>query len=159
MPAPDRIIAQPLSPHEREALPALALRKTPVGMGVSESSVKQYVGRIGGKPGAVERAAMRVDHGCRHGQLDVPELRDYEVHLPDEQWLLLEGLANGKTVEQIAADERRPPADVRRDARRILRAMGASPAPQAVTRSGQLGLLGRHGAVVSRDLAAVAGQG
>ncbi|GGZ93179.1 hypothetical protein GCM10010344_71280 [Streptomyces bluensis] len=127
-------------------------------MGVSESTVKTYIQRIGGKLGSLERAAM-VELAYQQHHLGVPEPVSQRVYLPVEQRSVLEGLASGKTVEQIAADEHRPLADVRKDARRMLRALGASTAAHAVTRGWQLGLLGpAAGSDASRDIAALAGQ-
>ncbi|MEU9288763.1 helix-turn-helix transcriptional regulator [Streptomyces sp. NPDC048275] len=161
MPAPDRTITQPLSPQEREALLGIAQGKTTAetaaDMGVSESTVKTYVLRIGGKLGVLERAAM-VELAYRHHHLDVPVPLDHMVHLSVEQRSVLERLAGDKTVEQIAAGERRPLADVRKDARRMLRALGASSAAHAVTRGWQLSLLGPTADPdASRAVAAVAG--
>ncbi|MGI5457642.1 LuxR C-terminal-related transcriptional regulator [Streptomyces sp. CA-249302] len=162
MPAPDETISPPLSSQEREALLGISQGRTTAetacDMGVSDSTVKTYILRIGGKLGTSERAGM-VDLAYRHGHLDVPGPVDYVVELPKEQHTVLAGLAGGKTVEEIAADEKRPLDDVRKDARRLLRALGASSAAHAVTRGWQFRLLGpATGHESSRDVVAVAGQ-
>jgi DNA-binding NarL/FixJ family response regulator len=145
MPAPDETISPPLSSQEREALLGIAQGRTTVetarDMGVSDSTVKTYILQIGGKRGTSERACM-VELAYRHGHLDIPGPVDYVVELPEEQRTVLTGLADGKTVEEIAADEQRPRHDVRKDARRLLRALGASSAAHPVTRGWQFRLLG-----------------
>lgn len=162
MPAPDETISPPLSPQEREALLGISqgrtTSETACDMGVSDSTVKTYILRIGGKLGTSERAGM-VDLSYRHGHLDVPRLVDYVVELPEEQRTVLAGLADRKTVEEIAADETRPLDDVRKDARRLLRALGASSAAHAITRGWQFRLLGpANGRENSGDVVAMAGQ-
>ncbi|WP_340375677.1 LuxR C-terminal-related transcriptional regulator [Streptomyces sp. SS7] len=162
MPAPDETISPPFTPKEREALLGISQGRTTTetacDMGVSDSTVKTYLLRIGGKLGMSERAGL-VDLAYRHGHLDVPEHVDYVVELPEEQLTVLAGLAGGKTVEEIAADEQRPVDDVRKDARRLLRALGASSAAHAVTRGWQFRLLGpATGRETSADVVAVAGQ-
>ncbi|WP_411150129.1 LuxR C-terminal-related transcriptional regulator [Streptomyces sp. A30] len=161
MPAPYGTITQPLSSQERDALLGIAqgrtTAETAADMGVSESTVKTYILRTGGKLGAVERAAM-VELAYRQHHLDVPLPLDHLAHLPDGQRSILDELAGGKTVEQIAADEQRLLSDVRKDARRMLRALGASSAAHAVTRGWQLGLLGpAAGPGAFGDVASVAG--
>ncbi|MDQ0687312.1 MULTISPECIES: response regulator transcription factor [Streptomyces] len=162
MPAPDETISPPLSPQEREALLGISQGKTTAetacDMGVSDSTVKTYILRIGGKLGTSERASM-VDLAYRRGYLDVPGPVDYVVELPKEQHTVLAGLAGGKTVEEIAAGAKRPLYDVRKDARRLLRALGASSAAHAVTRGWQLRLLSpATGRDNSGDVVAMAGQ-
>jgi DNA-binding NarL/FixJ family response regulator len=162
MPAPDETISPPLSPQEREALLGISQGRTTAeaayDMGVSDSTVKTYILRIGGKLGSSERAGM-VDLAYRHGHLDVPGPVDNVVELPEEQRTVLAGLAGGKTVEEIAAGAKRPLDDVRKDARRLLRALGASSAAHAVTRGWQLRLLGpATGRGDSGDIVAMAGQ-
>ncbi|MEI5595930.1 LuxR C-terminal-related transcriptional regulator [Streptomyces brasiliscabiei] len=162
MPAPDETISPPLSPQEREALLGISQGKTTAetacDMGVSDSTVKTYILRIGGKLGTCERAGM-VDLAYRHGHLDVPGPVDHVVELPEEQRTVLAGLAGGKTVEEIAADEKRPLDDVRKDARRLLRALGASSAAHTVTRGWQFRLLGpATGRENSGNIVSVAGQ-
>ncbi|CCK32130.1 hypothetical protein BN159_7751 [Streptomyces davaonensis JCM 4913] len=161
MPAPDGTITPSLSPQEREALLGIARGKTTAetaaDMGVSERTVNTHILRIGGKLGTLECAAM-VELAYQQHHLDVPDPVDHVVSLPAEQRSILNGLAGGKTIEQIAADEQRPLSDVRRDARRMLRTLGASSAPYAVTRGWQFGLLGpTANPERSRDVAAVAG--
>lgn len=162
MPAPDETISPPLSSQEREALLGISQGRTTAetarDMGVSDSTVKTYILRIGGKLGTSERAGM-VDLAYRRGHLDVPGPVDYVVELPEEQRTVLAGLAGGKTVEEIAAGEKRPLDDVRKDARRLLRALGASSAAHAVTRGWQFRLLGpATGRDNSGDVVAMAGQ-
>ena len=162
MPAPDETISPPLSPQEREALLGISQGKTTAetacDMGVSDSTIKTYILRIGGKLGTSERAGM-VDLAYRHGHLDAPGPVDQVVELPEEQRTVLAGLASGKTVEEIASDEQRPLDDVRKDARRLLRALGASSAAHAVTRGWRFRLLGpATGHEKSRDVVAMAGQ-
>lgn len=162
MPAPDETISPQLSPQERQALLGISQGRTTAetacDMGVSDSTVKTYILRIGGKLGTPERAGM-VDLAYRHGHLDVPATVDYVVELPKEQRAVLAGLASGKAVEEIAAGEQRPLDDVRKDARRLLRALGASSAAQAVTRGWQVRLLGpTTGHEGSGDGIAMAGQ-
>ncbi|MFD3580986.1 LuxR C-terminal-related transcriptional regulator [Streptomyces sp. NPDC058683] len=162
MPAPDETVSPPLSPQEREALLGISegrtTAETACDMGVSDSTVKTYVLRIGGKLGTSERAGM-VDLAYRHGHLNVPGPMDCVVELPKGQLTVLAGLADGKTVEEIAADEQRPVYDVRKDARHLLRALGASSAAHAITRGWQFRLLGH---ATDRDssgsIAAGAGQ-
>jgi DNA-binding NarL/FixJ family response regulator len=161
MSAPDGTITQSLSPQERQALMGIARGKATAeaaaDMGVSESTVKTHLLRIGGKLGTLERPAM-VELAYEHHQLDLPDPLDHGVNLPFEQRSVLNGLAGGKTVEQIAADEQRPLSDVRKNARRMLRALEASSAAHAVTRGWQLGLLGpAAGLKPCRDVATVAG--
>ncbi|MFI9829616.1 LuxR C-terminal-related transcriptional regulator [Streptomyces sp. NPDC051913] len=162
MPAPDETISPPLSSQEREALLGISQGRTTAetacDMGVSDSTVKTYILRIGGKLGTPEWAGM-VDLAYRLGHLDVPGPVDYVVELPKEQRTVLAGLAGGKTVEEIAADEKCPLDDVRKDARRLLRALGASSAAHAVARGWQFRLLGpATGHESSRAVVAVAGQ-
>lgn len=162
MPAPDGTISPPLSPQEREALLGISRGRTTAetacDMGVSDSTVKTYILRIGGKLRTSERAGM-VDLAYRHGHLDVPMLVDYGVELPEEQRTVLAGLASGKTVEEIAVGAKRVLDDVRKDARRLLRALGASSAAHAVTRGWQFRLLGpASGRENSGDVVSVAGQ-
>ncbi|MGQ4333184.1 MULTISPECIES: LuxR C-terminal-related transcriptional regulator [Streptomyces] len=162
MPAPDETISPPLSPQEREALLGISQGRTTAetacDMGVSDSTVKTYILRIGGKLGTSERASM-VDLAYRRGYVDVPGPVDYVVELPKEQHTVLAGLAGGKTVQEIAAGAKRPLDDVRKDARRLLRALGASSAAHAVTRGWQLRLLGpATGRENSGDVVAKAGQ-
>ncbi|MEU6379527.1 helix-turn-helix transcriptional regulator [Streptomyces sp. NPDC046909] len=161
MPAPDGTLTPSLSAQEREALLGIARGKTTAetaaDMGVSESTVKTYLIRIGGKLGTLERAAM-VNLAYRHHHLDTPSPVDSKVQLPTEQRAVLDRLAGGRTVEEMAADEQRPLSDVRKDARRMLRGLGASSAAHAITRGWQLGFLGTAaGAEGSRDIAAMAG--
>ncbi|MEV0636442.1 LuxR C-terminal-related transcriptional regulator [Streptomyces sp. NPDC050619] len=161
MPAPDETISPPLSAQEREALLGISQGRTTAetacDMGVSDSTVKTYILRIGGKLGTSERAGM-VDLAYRHGHLDAPGPVDI-VELPKEQRTVLTALADGKTVQEIAAGEKRPLDDVRKDARRLLRALGASSAAHAVTRGWQLRLLGpATGRDNSGDVVAMAGQ-
>ncbi|MFC9131899.1 response regulator transcription factor [Streptomyces sp. NPDC057099] len=161
MPAPDGTLTPPLSPQERDALLGIALGKTTAEtashMGVSERTVKTYVVRIGRRLGAVERAAI-VELAYRQQLLDTPVLLRREVHLSDGQRVILDGLAAGKTVEQMADGERRRLSDVRKDARSTLRALGASTAAHAVTRGWQFGLLGpAAGREALRDVTSVAG--
>ncbi|MGW0708906.1 LuxR C-terminal-related transcriptional regulator [Streptomyces sp. NPDC002643] len=158
MPAPDEIVSPPLSPQEREALLGISQGKTTAetacDMGVSDSTIKTYILRIGGKLGTSERAGM-VDLAY-HGHLDIPEPADHVAELPEEQRTVLAGLAGGKTVEEIAADEQRPLDDVRKNARRLL---DASSAAHAVTRGWHFRLLGHAtNHENSRDVVAVAGQ-
>ncbi|MDQ0834544.1 DNA-binding CsgD family transcriptional regulator [Streptomyces achromogenes] len=162
MPAPDETISPPLSPQEREALLGISqgrtTSETACDMGVSDSTVKTYILRIGGKLGSSERAGM-VDLAYRHGHLDVPGPVNYVVELPEGQRTVLAGLASGMTVEEIAAGAKRPLDGVRKDARRLLRALGASSAAHAVTRGWQLRLLGpTNGRENSGDVVAKAGQ-
>ncbi|UIX34508.1 LuxR C-terminal-related transcriptional regulator [Streptomyces sp. GQFP] len=162
MPAPDETISPPLSSQEREALLGISQGRTTAetacDMGVSDSTVKTYILRIGGKLRTSERAGM-VDLAYRHGHLDVPMLVAYDVELPKEQRTVLAGLAGGKTVEEIAVDAKRVLDDVRKDARRLLRALGASSAAHAVTRGWQFRLLGpASGRENSGDVVSVAGQ-
>ncbi|MGQ4388590.1 response regulator transcription factor [Streptomyces sp. SAS_270] len=162
MPASDETISPPLSPQEREALLGIShgrtTTETACDMGVSDSTVKTYILRIGGKLGTSERAGM-VDLAYRHGHLNVPEPADFAVELPKEQRTVLAGLAGGMAVEEIAVGAKRPLDDVRKDARCLLRALGASSAAHAVTRGWQFGLLvpatGRDNA---GDVVAMAGQ-
>lgn len=162
MPAPDEPISPPPSPQEREALLGISQGRTTTetacDMGVSDSTVKTYILRIGGKLGTSERAGM-VHLAYRHGHLDVPGPVDYIVELPEEQRTVLAGLAGGKTVQEIAAVAKRPLDDVRKDARRLLRALGASSAAHAVMRGWQFRLLGpATGRDNSGDVVAMAGQ-
>ncbi|MDX2757298.1 LuxR C-terminal-related transcriptional regulator [Streptomyces europaeiscabiei] len=162
MPAPDETVSPPLSPQEREALLGISqggtTAETACDMGVSDSTVKTYILRIGGKLGTSERAGM-VNLAYRHGHLDVPGPVDCVVELPKEQRTVLAGLAGGKTVEEIAAGTKRPLGDVRKDARRLLRALGASSAAHAVTRGWQFRLLGPAASREnSGDVVAMAGQ-
>ncbi|MGW3955370.1 LuxR C-terminal-related transcriptional regulator [Streptomyces sp. NPDC004752] len=162
MPAPDETISPPLSAQEREALLGISqgrtTSETACDMGVSDSTVKTYILRIGGKLGTSERAGM-VDLAYRHGHLDVPGPVGHAVELSKEQRTVLAALAGGKTVEEIAADEQRPLEDVRKDARRLLRALGASSAAHAVTRGWQFRLLGpTAGRENSGDVVAMAGK-
>ncbi|WP_217556725.1 response regulator transcription factor [Streptomyces sp. GbtcB6] len=161
MPAPDETISPPLSPQEREALLGISQGRTTAetacDMGVSDSTVKTYILRIGGKLGTSERAGM-VDLAYRHGYLDVPRPVDCLVELPEEQHTVLAGLAGGRTVEEIAASAKRPLGDVR-NARSLLRALGASSAAHAVTRGWQLRLLSSATDRESNvDVVAMAGQ-
>ncbi|MFC8661890.1 response regulator transcription factor [Streptomyces sp. NPDC057199] len=162
MPAPDETISPPLSSQEREALLGISQGRTTAeaacDMGVSDSTVKTYILRIGGKLGTSERAGM-VDLAYRHGHLDVPGPVDYGVELPEEQRTILAGLAGGETVEEIAAGAKRPLDDVRKDARRLLRTLGASSAAHAITRGWQFRFLGpATGRDNSGDVVAMAGQ-
>jgi DNA-binding NarL/FixJ family response regulator len=162
MPAPDEPISPPLSPQEREALLGISQGRTTTetacDMGVSDSTVKTYILRIGGKLGTSERAGM-VDLAYRHGHLGVPVPVDFAVELPKGQRTVLAGLAGGKTVEEIAAGAKRPLDDVRKDARRLLRALGASSAAHAITRGWQFRLLGpATGRENSGDVVTMAGQ-
>lgn len=162
MPALDGTISPPLSPQEREALLGISqgrtTSETACDMGVSDSTVKTYILRIGGKLGTSERAGM-VDLAYRHGHLDVPGHVDYVVELPKEQRTILTALAGGKTVEEITAEEKSQLDDVRKDARRLLRALGASSAAHAVTRGWQFRLLGPATCrEASGDIVAVAGR-
>ncbi|PIM71222.1 two-component response regulator [Streptomyces sp. JV178] len=162
MPAPDETISPPLSPQERAALLGISQGKTTAetacDMGVTDSTVKTYILRIGAKLGTSERAGM-VDLAYRHRHLDVPGPVDSIVELPKEQRTVLAGLAGGKTVEEIAASARRPLDDVHKDARHLLRALGASSAAHAVTRGWQFRLLGpATGRKNSGDVVTMAGQ-
>ncbi|TQE37438.1 LuxR family transcriptional regulator [Streptomyces ipomoeae] len=162
MPAPDETISPPLSPQEREALLGISQGRTTAetacDMRVSDSTVKTYILRIGGKLRTSERAGM-VDLAYRHGHLDVPGPADFAVELPEGQRTVLAELAGGKTVEEIAAGAKRPLDDVRKDARRLLRALGASSAAHAITRGWQFRLLGpATGRANSGDAVAKAGQ-
>ncbi|MHC3474891.1 response regulator transcription factor [Streptomyces sp. 7R007] len=161
MPAPDGTLTQSLSPHERQALLGISrgrtTAETAVDLGVSECTVKTYLHRIGGELGTQERAAM-VDLAYRHHHLDVPAPVTHAFLLPAGQQAILEGLAGGKNIEQIADDTKRPLSDLRKDARRMLRTLGASTAAYAVTRGWQLGLLGPTATLGnSSDVAPVAG--
>ncbi|MEV0220744.1 LuxR C-terminal-related transcriptional regulator [Streptomyces sp. NPDC050704] len=140
-----RIAVQPLALREKEILQRIAQGKTTVeaasDMDLSAGSVKAHLVLIGGRLGVLSRPAM-VHLAYGYGQMDVPKPLKRVVVLTEPQQKVLEGIADDRTVEEIAGQEQRPLADVRKDARLMVRALGASSPPHAVTRAWQFGLLG-----------------
>ncbi|MFE0130172.1 LuxR C-terminal-related transcriptional regulator [Streptomyces sp. NPDC059037] len=108
---------------------------------LSRSTVESYVDRVKEAFGPRELPALL--HVLYERDVLAPsELTGPSPDLSPEQQAILRRIAQGESAARMATELRRPVTDVRRDARALLKTLGARNPAHAITRGWAMGLLG-----------------
>ncbi|MDW6057874.1 helix-turn-helix transcriptional regulator [Streptomyces sp. FXJ1.4098] len=148
-----------LSPRQREVLGLMASGMTNLEvaaeLGMSSSAVADHLAHAGRKLGSSERPGM-VHAAYTRGELDPPErvLRVRAEVTSRERWIL-QGLADGRTLEEIAAGSGLYVRVVRADARALRARLRAKSTAHLITRAWQESLLGPESAQPAAETSGV----